>query len=985
LGIGLKALGHTVYFMGNRFDGDILRPIAAGVIEVPSSPRYIDQNDFTTEWLRENWKKYFDEDTRPDIVVVGGWPFIGAIPFFKEKCGKVVYSDHGVVPLDSYSGEQLEVLNKLRSLKRQYLKESAAIVAVSDFIMRTQSIPYAGPDTETRYILNGADHMEMNIWPADGVRTGSGAPWSKKKIAKLMAVRKKMILLLGRWEPGCYKNVEAAYEIMAKIRKEAPDCVLLVLGDDISIRPGYEDTIIPIGFPDDRELQDIMRRVEMGISLSRWEGFNLPIAEMQWLDRPVLAFNIGAHPEVIAHPWCLCEDNAEIISKSLQILSGGGLDAKTREQCSTRFHQYFTWDRAIGQYNDLFLSLLNPVETKGQQPILLIMDITNASRDPANSGVIRVTRRLGRELQKHIDPIFAIWDDATGEYVLPTADELGVLGRFNGPMTPAIERTSADGRRITLDSYLRTAGSRPGWLLFTETVPESRGRAARKYARDNGIRCAAIFYDAIPVMYPELCKDKAIRDNHRDYMAGLAECDIVIPISKFSADCLRRFWDENRIEGSRISPVLLPGEFGGYGRSTQQPPEFREKASILCVSTLEPRKNHRKLIEACMAMQADHPELEWSLNLVGNRSAGSEDIAEYVESASSSNPRIKWMGIVDDDTLHQLYNEADFTVYPSVVEGFGMPIIESLWHGKPCLCSREGVMAELARDGGCLTTDVSDVKALSGSIYRMATDRELLAGLAGHAAHRPMRTWEDYTTEFLDLLRSPVSPTGDPQYARVIDRLLYPDCRCGEWRMSDSERLGLTAILQRLRPTCSIVVGTRNGGSLSLIAQFSSMTFSIDIDPDISQRLKCMSSVAFLTGPSASLLPILLDELATNGVGVDFILIDGDHSCEGIKGDLKNILAYVPPRPLVIVIHDSFNPECRRGMLETDWERSPYVHFVDIDFIPGALIGDNGSFGSGSSGGLALAYLKAETRNRPLEIKCSAGGTYAGMKTALRG
>jgi hypothetical protein len=203
--------------------------------------------------------------------------------------------------------------------------------------------------------------------------------------------------------------------------------------------------------------------------------------------------------------------------------------------------------------------------------------------------------------------------------------------------------------------------------------------------------------------------------------------------------------------------------------------------------------------------------------------------------------------------------------------------------------------------------------------------------------------------------------------------VLYPGCLTENWQMNDSERLALTALLHRHRPRCCIEVGTYRGGSLSLIAQYSKCVFSIDIDPAIAERYSYFENVSFLTGPSATVLPLLLDELDRQEIAVELILIDGDHSFHGVRRDLDLVLNYVPKAPLFVLMHDCFNPECRRGMLEARWQASPYVRWVDLDFIPGRLV-EHGGGGHGELwGGLGCAYLEPTQRSGALRIAESAG------------
>jgi hypothetical protein len=378
-------------------------------------------------------------------------------------------------------------------------------------------------------------------------------------------------------------------------------------------------------------------------------------------------------------------------------------------------------------------------------------------------------------------------------------------------------------------------------------------------------------------------------------------------------------------------------------------------------------------------MAEKHPELEWSLTLVGNRYAGAFEIADWIQDVSAKNPRIQWRGVVDDATLDHLYQQTSFTIYPSVIEGFGLPILESVWHGRPCVCYNQGVMAELAEGGGCLTVNVTDPVQLSESIYDLATDEDLRARLSREAIARPLKSWRDYVVEFISAMHAqPPTRTlaaAPPQHngfpSPDWQTALYRDCLLENWQMNDSERMALIGLLARQQPHCSIEVGTYHGGSLSLISQYSKMVFSIDIDETIPSRMS-FPNVSFLTGRSTAILPHLLRELDNAGTPVGFVLIDGDHSAAGVMGDIACLLSYIPPKPFFVLLHDSFNPECRRGMLNAGWEKSPYCHWVDLDFVPGRIVEHQGSFLGELWGGLAAAYFLPVPRKGVLQITRTA-------------
>src|SRR5271163_1793441 len=120
LGQSLRSRGHQITLMGNRFDRAIVDSFADHVIEIPSDAvPYLDLSEYTADWLRVHW-------TQPaDLVVVGGWPFFSAIPFFRERNAEVVFVDFGVVPADGCSEGMRITLEKLHMLRRQHLPQAS--------------------------------------------------------------------------------------------------------------------------------------------------------------------------------------------------------------------------------------------------------------------------------------------------------------------------------------------------------------------------------------------------------------------------------------------------------------------------------------------------------------------------------------------------------------------------------------------------------------------------------------------------------------------------------------------------------------------------------------------------------------------------------------------------------------------------------------------------------------------------------------------
>ena len=191
------------------------------------------------------------------------------------------------------------------------------------------------------------------------------------------------------------------------------------------------------------------------------------------------------------------------------------------------------------------------------------------------------------------------------------------------------------------------------------------------------------------------------------------------------------------------------------------------------------------------------------------------------------------------------------------------------------------------------------------------------------------------------------------------------------WQMSLSERRVFISVLEKIRPRLAIEIGTYKGGSLQVISHFSTRVISIDANSDFTAGLSSkFENVDFRIGDSTDILPAVISELNEVELTPDFIFVDGGHDEEQVKRDLDTILTIQPRNDVAILCHDSFNPGCRSGIIGANWEESPYVRKVEIDFVPGVFCeSDFDTSHRGEMwGGFALAILSAEPRPQHLEI-----------------
>lgn len=158
----------------------------------------------------------------------------------------------------------------------------------------------------------------------------------------------------------------------------------------------------------------------------------------------------------------------------------------------------------------------------------------------------------------------------------------------------------------------------------------------------------------------------------------------------------------------------------------------------------------------------------------------------------------------------------------------------------------------------------------------------------------------------------------------------------GSWQMTPGERVALDGVLAAVKPRLAIEIGTAQGGSLERIAAHSGEVHSFDlVEPDLpADRL---GNVALHVGDSHVLLPETLAELAAADRNVDFVLVDGDHTADGVRRDMLDLVASPAVRRTVILVHDTLNDSVREGL--EAFASSAEAHGVafEWDFIGGHL------------------------------------------------
>lgn len=336
---------------------------------------------------------------------------------------------------------------------------------------------------------------------------------------------------------------------------------------------------------------------------------------------------------------------------------------------------------------------------------MIFFDVTKTGAASHHSGLTRVSERLREGLGAAATAI--AWDARTKHFAAPA----------HGP-------------------------SRQGdWFLTAELFSEAERPGFSDFLQGRSCGRAAIFHDAIPLRHPHITWPQSVT-RHPGYLKQLAEFDRVWAVSQASRRELLGYWQWLGV--TRPPPVdvlALGADLPGVARGAPRSPA--ELPSLLCLGIIEPRKNQQFLLEVCAALWDEG--LQFELHVIGrvNPHFGRPIVARIAELRRPRGDRLHLHEAADDAEVTRLFARAHATLFPTIAEGCGLPLLESLWRGVPCLCSDLPVLRENADGGGCLPATVNDHAAWMNGIRRLVSDPSFHRQLSSEAAARPLPTWAD--------------------------------------------------------------------------------------------------------------------------------------------------------------------------------------------------------------------------------------------------
>ncbi len=315
-------------------------------------------------------------------------------------------------------------------------------------------------------------------------------------------------------------------------------------------------------------------------------------------------------------------------------------------------------------------------------------------------------------------------------------------------MGPLMHGASVAGRFATWAGiFMAVANQRAG-----APFPEWFSRGADLFHCTNQTRkpprrvpFTATIHDLTCWKMPEMHADANVRADREFAECVLPRAAGIIAVS----EATRR----DAIEILRIPPerirTIYNGVSSAYFDAPAPPP--RPKPYALFVGTIEPRKNVDRLLDAWQSLPADI-RAEYELLLAGG--AGWR-CGPTIERLRNAPPGVRWLGYFPEPRLPELIRGAEMLVYPSLYEGFGLPVAQAMACGTPCITSHLSATAEIAGDAALLVDPLS-VEEIRSAILRLIEHPEERARLsrAGRARAERLFRWERAARESLEFFRS---------------------------------------------------------------------------------------------------------------------------------------------------------------------------------------------------------------------------------------
>lgn len=363
-----------------------------------------------------------------------------------------------------------------------------------------------------------------------------------------------------------------------------------------------------------------------------------------------------------------------------------------------------------------------------------VVDVEFCAKNTHNTGIQRVVRSTMPSWQSEHEPIFVAWsEDATGYRPLTESQRSLVLEWATADKSPP---TPAGDDAPLIVPWRST-------LVIPEVPAATLLERQSALAKSSGNAVGLIGYDAIPIVSADFVVNEE-SDRFAHYLTLVKHSAVVSSISETTAREFEGFntaLAQQGLSGPRVTVAPLPVALPPKTFPPATAP--RERPLVLMVGSIEPRKNQQAVLSASRLLWAEG--LDFELLIIGGGTAWF--IAELDKDVRALQRAGRFASLgrgVSDDDLAAAYRDASVVIFPSLQEGYGLPVAEALATGTPVITTKYGSTAEIARGGGCLLIDPRDDDDIAGALRSILTDDALRGRLAAEARALTATSWADY-------------------------------------------------------------------------------------------------------------------------------------------------------------------------------------------------------------------------------------------------
>jgi len=172
-----------------------------------------------------------------------------------------------------------------------------------------------------------------------------------------------------------------------------------------------------------------------------------------------------------------------------------------------------------------------------------------------------------------------------------------------------------------------------------------------------------------------------------------------------------------------------------------------------------------------------------------------------------------------------------------------------------------------------------------------------------------------------------------------------------DWLMSTREKLALIGLLHCIKPKKVLELGHHRGGATKWLSELSEQVITVDVNEFVADAPNLFNNVEAWNCTTLD----AASRIKTENLFFDLAIIDADHARQSVSADINGIIGHSD----IILMHDSFNPDCRKGMIDALQNQKSHAYY--LDFIPSVSKSD------GLWGGLAIAW-KSQTPGQAQEF-----------------